>query len=84
MSDYANGADGSCQSCGADTDEEWHLLCRDCYADEQGWTRPASDPPPSQPEAELPPSVIVILARLRTELDDLVASVERLERRGAA
>jgi hypothetical protein len=36
--EYANGADGSCQECGEDTDEPWHLLCRRCYAKEQGWT----------------------------------------------
>jgi hypothetical protein len=37
MSVYANGADGSCRSCGAETTEEWHLFCGPCFRVEQGW-----------------------------------------------
>lgn len=37
--DYANDADGTCQECGADTAEEYHALCGDCYAEQEGWTR---------------------------------------------
>src|SRR5262245_23087059 len=40
--EYANGADGTCQECGADTDEEWHAYCSACYAAQQGW-RPRLD-----------------------------------------
>lgn len=46
MSDYANGADGSCQECGADTDEEWHALCMTCWRAEQGWDTDKRDPEP--------------------------------------
>jgi hypothetical protein len=41
--EYSNGADGSCQVCGEPTDEEWHTFCRDCFADQQGWTRRDDD-----------------------------------------
>ena len=46
---YANGADGSCQRCGEPTDEPWHLLCRNCFAEERGWTRPARPKPGTPP-----------------------------------
>ena len=36
--EYSNGADGTCQECGADTDEEWHAYCPDCFAEQQGWS----------------------------------------------
>lgn len=67
MSEYANGADGSCQECGAETDEEWHLYCRACYRRQQGWDDydetdrgrdvytgrlPAWSPPPAFPGDE--------------------------------
>ena len=38
--EYSNGADGSCQECGAETDEEWHAYCADCFAGQNGWRRP--------------------------------------------
>jgi hypothetical protein len=31
MTEYSNGADGSCVECGDDTDEEWQLYCTACY-----------------------------------------------------
>ena len=39
--EYNNGADGSCQECGADTDEEWYAYCADCFAEQSGWHRPS-------------------------------------------
>ncbi len=44
--EYSNGADGSCQECGEATDEEYHRLCADCFAEENGWARPAWRPDP--------------------------------------
>ena len=37
---YFNGADGYCQECGAETEEEWHAYCSGCYAATQGWSQP--------------------------------------------
>jgi len=41
--EYSNGANGSCQDCGAATDQPWHAYCSDCYAEQQGWTRHSGD-----------------------------------------
>ena len=41
---YSNGADGSCQNCGAETAEEWHAFCPDCYRVEMGWDEPDDEP----------------------------------------
>ena len=38
--EYSNGASGECQECGAETEEEWHAYCGDCYAGQNGWRRP--------------------------------------------
>ena len=38
--EYSNGASGECQDCGAETEEEWHQFCGDCYARQNGWRRP--------------------------------------------
>ena len=43
---YANGADGSCHNCGADTEEEHHALCTDCWREEQGYGPRRSTPSP--------------------------------------
>jgi len=40
---FANGADGTCQNCGADTDEPHHLYCGPCYRIEQGWDEPPDE-----------------------------------------
>ena len=34
---------GACNDCGAQVEEDHHAYCRDCYAEQQGWTRPAPD-----------------------------------------
>ena len=49
--EFSNGADGSCQSCGAETDAEWHALCSSCWRKEQGWSRPARPEPDTPPES---------------------------------
>ena len=100
MSDfeYSNGADGSCQECGAETAEEWHAVCPDCFAEQQGWRTTDSrtfletdsgaspDPQPwrePRPPAGTPPeSFVVALSDVRRELAELRRRLERLE--GAA
>lgn len=37
---YANGANGACHACGAETAEDYHVLCPPCFAEDQGWTKP--------------------------------------------
>jgi hypothetical protein len=39
--EYSNGACGSCAECGEATEQEWHEFCRSCYAEQNGWHRPA-------------------------------------------
>lgn len=41
--EYSNGACGSCQTCGAATEQEWHAYCAACYRREQGWPEPDDD-----------------------------------------
>jgi hypothetical protein len=82
MSDYdggfSNHADGSCQTCGEDTEEPWHAFCARCYAEEQGWTSPARTE-----AAPLPPGVVAAIGLLREELAELRARLDRLEKRAA-
>lgn len=75
--EYSNGACGECQSCGAATAEAWHAYCSDCYAEQNGWKRPARPEPGTDP-----PSFVVALTDVRRELAELRRRLERLE--GAA
>jgi hypothetical protein len=77
--EFSNGADGTCQECGADTDEEWHVLCCDCYGKQQGWRRP--DPPGAdalrwQHEDRQRLVTAALLARI-DQLDRLVVTLDR-------
>lgn len=95
MSEYSNGADGSCQECGEATEEEWHLLCRHCYAEENGWDaeRPAWRPDPvalaqqheDRERVTLLQAAELLASHQRSieELHERVAVLER-ERRAAA
>jgi NMD protein affecting ribosome stability and mRNA decay len=80
---YSNGADGTCQECGAETDQEWHALCMDCWREEHGHTRPAR-PEPGEP----PRSFVEGLAQVREHvraLEDATASTfDSVEARLAA
>jgi hypothetical protein len=49
--EYSNGANGSCQECGADSDEEWHAFCARCFAGRQGWS---STPKRHAEDADVP------------------------------
>jgi hypothetical protein len=69
---YSNDADGSCQECGAETAEEWHAYCADCYAEQQGWR-----PRPHTPERGAP---LVLIERVEA----LERRLDALERRTAA
>jgi predicted ATPase len=76
-----------CVECGAETSAEHHRYCDDCYAEQQGWTRPA------RPESGTdPPSFVEGLARVRERLttledaatvafDNVERSLDALERR---
>ena len=75
--EYSNGADGSCHECGEPTDEPWHQLCSDCYAEAQGWKRPDRDALRWQHEDRQQ----VALAQLVARLEQLEFRIERLEQR---
>jgi hypothetical protein len=77
--EYSNGADGSCQECGEATDEEWHVYCSDCYAQEQGWRTSSADADALAAQAE--DRAKVTLTRALARIDDLEARVDRLEDR---
>lgn len=78
--EYANGADGSCGQCGDETDEPWHLLCRSCFAIEQGWKpRRAEQPDPGTAEEVTVVGIAELHGRLRT-LEQRVAQLESLTR----
>lgn len=72
--EYSNGADGTCQECGEETAEEWHVYCADCYAREQGWSRPARPKPGTPPE-----SFVAGLAEVRAGLAEVRERLDRLE-----
>ncbi len=80
MSEYSNGADGSCHECGEPTDEPWHQFCADCYAEQQGWGRPDRDALRWQREDRQRTTIAEIVARL----GELEVKVSRLERERAA
>ena len=79
--EYANGADGFCQECGAETEEEWHAFCSRCYAGQQGWRRPDADALAWQHDDRQR----VTIAQLVERLGELEVRIRRLEReRGVA
>lgn len=78
--EYSNGADGSCQECGADTEEEWHAHCADCYAEQNGWRRPDRAALRWQHEDRQQATLADVVARLA----ELEVKVSRLERERAA
>jgi hypothetical protein len=80
--EYSNGADGSCQECGADTDEEWHAYCRDCFAEQNGWSRPSREALRWQHEDRQKVTLTDVVARL-AELEVKVSRLEK-EREEAA
>ena len=90
MSTYSNGADGSCQNCGAETAEEWHVYCSDCFRQAQGWddeprlfdSRPDSAALRFQQEDRERVSLLRLVERLG-ELERRVANLERERRTGA-
>jgi hypothetical protein len=57
--EYSNGADGSCQECGAPTDEPWHAYCPPCYAREMGWERDDEDEEPTRVLSAMPLTEII-------------------------
>lgn len=73
--EYANGACGVCAECGEPTDEEWHRLCRECYAAEQGWRRPDRTALAQQHEDR----ERVSITRLVERVTALETRVDRLE-----
>jgi len=73
--EYSNGADGSCQECGADTDEEWHAYCGDCFAEQNGWRRPNRAALEFQREDRERVTIAQIVARL----GELEIRITRLE-----
>jgi hypothetical protein len=82
MSDYDEHGppDGSCVDCGEPTEEEHHWRCPDCFAREQGWTRPARPTPDTPPR-----SFVVGLADLRETVEtNYVTSTDRGEGRSVA
>jgi hypothetical protein len=70
---------GDCAECGEPVEQEHHVLCPDCYREQQGW-RPRREERPAA--TSRPESFVVAIATLRRELAELRARVERLE--GAA
>jgi hypothetical protein len=76
---YSNGANGSCQECGEATEEEWHVYCSGCYAEQQGWRRPDRDALRWQHEDREQVALTEIVARL----EKLEVMVRRLERERA-
>jgi len=64
-----NEPSGYCVECGEEVDEPHHLYCRDCYAEQQGWTRPDRGVLERQHET-----------REHVSLLRLIERVERLER----
>jgi hypothetical protein len=77
--EYSNGADGSCQECGAETEEEWHAYCADCYAEQNGWRRPDRAALRWQHEDRQQVTLADVVARLA----ELEVKVSRLERERA-
>ena len=85
MTEYANGADGSCQSCGEETAEPWHAYCPDCYRDAQGWDEPGYGGQPRRPDPEElqlahEQRVLSVNLRLAERMNDLERRVATLER----
>jgi hypothetical protein len=89
--EYDDDASGYCEDCGLDLDEDpggghedSHRKCWACWRADQGgheepqWRKPR--PEPGTP----PPSVVEGLARVREELAELRARLDRLERGRAA
>jgi hypothetical protein len=85
MSDfeYSNAADGACQQCGADTDEEWHAFCADCFAEQQGWRRPDRAELDRQHQDRQQTSLVRLIELVQSfeqRLEELHERVARLER----
>ena len=86
FAEYSNGADGTCQDCGADTAEPYHAYCSACYRRQQGWDEPepvASPyrPDPKQLRWQREDRARVTTALLVERIDRLEARVAKLERR---
>ena len=79
-SSTANGADGTYQTYGAETEEKWHGRCADCYAEQQCWRPRRSDVVEHQHEDQ----ERVSGRRLVERLTELERRLEELERRIAA
>ena len=77
--EYSNGADGSCVVCGADTDEEWHEFCSDCYAEDQGWHRPDRAALAQQHEDRQRATSLQLQERL-SELENRIVRLEQHDR----
>lgn len=87
MSEYANGADGTCQECGEGTEQEWHAYCGDCFAEQNGWRQPNRDALEVQHQERERVSTLALVDRVDRlerqviELVELLASLAaRLER----
>lgn len=67
---------GDCNECGESVTEPHHSLCEDCYAEREGWIRPAR---PERPDREA--LVWQREDRERITTVRLVERIARLERR---
>lgn len=74
---------GDCNECGEPVVEEWHAYCRDCYADQQGWTRPDRDALREQHEDRAQISITRVVERL-DELERRLGRLETMLQRGTA
>lgn len=62
---------GECAECGEPVEQEHHAYCSDCYAEQNGWKRPARPEP-----GETPRSYIEGLAQVREQLRQLEQAAE--------
>jgi hypothetical protein len=74
---YANEADGYCQQCGAETTEPWHAYCPDCFATQEGWTRPGRGAIEAQHEARSRVSLLALVERVAA-LERSVVALDEL------
>ena len=81
MTEYSNGATGSCETCGSETAEPWHLYCPSCLPrSRDGPTRPVPSRS-SELRRQHEDRTRIVFARLIEQVEDLGRRVAELERR---